>query len=81
MRGGNKCLLGILNKNGVNWVVFHCVIHQQAIFSKEIGMNSTMNIAVKIINKIRCGDNALTHRKFKFRIWRLTALHRSSLAQ
>ena len=28
-------------------------------------MNSTMNIAVKIINKIKGGHNALKHRKFK----------------
>ena len=44
---------------------FHCVIHQKALFSKGIGMNSTMNIAVKIIIKIRVGRNALTHRKCK----------------
>ena len=46
-------LLGIFKKNEGNCPAFHCVIHQQALFSKEIGMNSTMNIAVKIINKIR----------------------------
>lgn len=28
-------------------------------------MSNTMNIAVKIINKIRGGHNSLTHRKFK----------------
>ena len=53
MRVRNEGLLGILKKNEVNYPAFHCVIHQQALFSKEIGMNSTMNIAVKIINKIR----------------------------
>ena len=58
MRGRKKCLLWILNKNGVNCSAFHCVIHQQALFSKEIGMDS---IAVKIINKIRGGHNALIH--------------------
>ena len=69
MKGRNNCLLGILNKNGVNCLAFHCVIHQQALFSKEIGMNRTMNIAVKIINKIRGGRNALTHREFKDLHW------------
>ena len=63
--GRSKSLLWILNKNGVNSPAFHCVIHQQALFSKEIGMNDTINIAVKIINKIWGGHNALTHRKFK----------------
>ena len=48
-----------------NCPAFHCIIHQQALFSKEIAMNSTMNIAVKIMNKVRGGHNALTHRKFK----------------
>ena len=59
MRGRNKGLLGI------NCPPFHCVIHQQALFSNEIGMNSTMNISAKIINKIGGGYNALTYRKFK----------------
>ena len=49
----------------INCPAVHCLIHQQALFSKRIGMNSTMNIAVKIINKIRGAHNALTHRKFK----------------
>ena len=44
-------------------------------------MNRTMNIAVKIINKIRGHYNALTHSKFKFRMCRHTALHGSSLTQ
>ena len=61
----DKGLLGILNKNEVNYPAFHCVIHQQTLFSEQIGMNSTINIVVKIINKIRGGHNALMHRKFK----------------
>lgn len=65
MRGIHKGLLGILKKNGINCPAFHCVIHQQALFSKELSMTNAMNIAVQIINKIRGGHNALTHRKFK----------------
>lgn len=65
MRGKHKGLLGILKKNGINCPAFHCVIHQEALFSKELSMTTTMNIAVKIINKIRGGHNSLTHRKFK----------------
>ena len=38
MRSGNRGLLGILNKNGVNCPALHRVIHKQALFSKEIGM-------------------------------------------
>ena len=45
MRGRNKGLLEILNKNAVNCLAFHCGIHQQALVSKEIAMNSIMNIA------------------------------------
>ena len=48
----SNCLDGAKVIRGSN-SAFHCVIHQQAVFSKEIGMNSTMNMAVKIINKIR----------------------------
>ena len=65
MRSKNKALLGILNKNRFNCPTFLCVSHHQAIFSKEIGMHSVLYIAVKIINKIRWGHKALTHRKFK----------------
>ena len=58
-------LLGIFNKKGHNCSPFHCATQQQALFSKEIGLNSTLDIAGKIINKITGGHNALTHRKFK----------------
>ena len=64
MSDRNNGLLGILNKNGVNCPAFHWVIHQQTLLSKEIGMNSTMNIAVKIINKIRGGHNSITYKNF-----------------
>lgn len=65
MRGKTKGLLGLLKKNNINCLAFHCVIHQQALFCKSLSMSNTMNIAVKIINKIRGGHNSLTHRKFK----------------
>ena len=56
----DKNKLGILNKNGVN-----CVIYQQSLFPKQIGMNSIINIPPKIITKIKGGYNALTYRKFQ----------------
>lgn len=65
MVGKNKGLVGILNKNGINVPSFHCIIHQQALFSKELRMNCAMEMAVKIINRIKGGHNALTHRIFK----------------
>ena len=55
----------ILNKNRVNCPAFRSVIHQPTHFSKEIRINSTINIAVNIINKIRGDHNALRHGKFK----------------
>ena len=39
----------LLNKNGVNYPAFHCAIHQQALFFKEMEMNSTMSIVVIIL--------------------------------
>ena len=53
MRGRNKGLLRILNKIGVN-----C-----PLFSKQIEINSTTNIAVKIVNKLRACRDALTLKK------------------
>ncbi|XP_046808387.1 SCAN domain-containing protein 3-like [Lucilia cuprina] len=59
MRGKNKGLLGILNKNGINCPAFHCVIHQQALFSKELEIRTTYNCEVAfssmklILSKLR----------------------------
>lgn len=64
MVGKKEGFVGQLMKNNVNVPCFHCIIHQQALFSKAIGMMQAMKVAVKIINKIRGGHNSLRHRKF-----------------
>lgn len=55
MTGRNQGLIGWLIKNNIKIPSFHCIIHQQSLFSKELNMSHTMEIAVKIINKIK-GD-------------------------
>ncbi|XP_055692067.1 SCAN domain-containing protein 3-like [Lutzomyia longipalpis] len=42
-----------------------CVIHSQVLSSRKIGLKSSMDAATKVINCIRGGHNALTHRRFK----------------
>ena len=54
-----------IRENGVNCPAFHCVLQQHSLFSKEIRMNSIMNIVVRIMNKIRCSHNALKHKNSK----------------
>lgn len=65
LRGKKNGLLRIPQRNGVNCPAFHCIIHQQALFSKEVGRQGTVNAALKIINRLKRGHKALTHRKFK----------------
>lgn len=64
MVGKNTGLIGNIKKSGMAMQNFHCIIHQAALASKFITQDSTMKAAEHIINKIRGGHNALTHRKF-----------------
>lgn len=65
MTGKNKGFVGFLLKNGVKVPSFHCSIHQHALLGKELNLTNAMKTAILIINKIKGGHNALTHRKFK----------------
>lgn len=57
--------IGQLLKNGIDVNSYHCAIHQQNLACKTLQCKETMDSVVKIVNKIRGGHNALTHRKFK----------------
>lgn len=63
MIGRKIGFVGNLIKAGIQVPTFHCIIHQQALFSKTLGFKEAMKTAVKIINRLRGGHNALTHRK------------------
>lgn len=63
MVGRKNGFVGHLIKAGIEVPTFHCIIHQQALFSKTLGLMEAMKTAVKIINRLRGGHNALTHRK------------------
>lgn len=65
MAGRNEGFAGHLLQHNFNIYLFHCIIHQQALFTNNLNMSETMEIVTKIINKIRGGNNALNHRKFK----------------
>lgn len=64
MTGKKEGFVGHLIRNNINVPCFHCIIHQQALFSKALGMMQSMTVAVKVINKIRGGHNSLKHRQF-----------------
>lgn len=61
--GRKQGFVGRLLKAGINIPTFHCIIHQQALFAKSLGFADTMKTAIKIINRLRGGHNALMHRK------------------
>lgn len=63
MVGHKQGFVGHLIKAGITVPTFHCIIHQQALFAKSIGLADVMKTAVKIINRLKGGHNALTHRK------------------
>ena len=59
-------LVLLRQKTGVNFLVYHCIIHQQALCSKlRRGdyMNFVMVTVTKVINRIR--NSSLQHRLFK----------------
>lgn len=65
MTGKKNGFIGYLRQNNIIVPSFHCIIHQQALCAKAVNIKETMDIVIKIINKIRGGHNALNHRRFK----------------
>lgn len=69
MTGEKKGLVGHLKKLLENMELsevvkyFHCIIHQQVLWSKVVNMEHVMNVVVHTINKIK--SSALKHRKFR----------------
>jgi len=51
---------GRYKKNEFSCPFIRCVIHQEALFAKELKMVNVMSTCVKIINKITGGHNSLT---------------------
>lgn len=79
MVGKKIGLAGQLSMNNIKVPAFHCCIHQQVLFSKELGCVQAMETAIKIINKIKGGHNALSHRKFKTFLEEIDAEHKDLL--
>jgi len=68
MSGINKRLIGRINAKMVEEryeapMIFHCIIHQEALFCKVLAWKDVMNIIVLTVNYIR--KNALAHCEFK----------------
>ena len=68
MSGINKGLIGRINTKMVEErheapMIFHCIIHQEALCCKILAWKDVMNIVVSTVNYIR--KNALAHRQFK----------------
>lgn len=56
---------GILKSNGIVVLMFHCIIHQNALAYKAGIIQDCMAVAIKIVNKIKGGHKAINHRLFK----------------
>ncbi|GLV33430.1 hypothetical protein CBL_20169 [Carabus blaptoides fortunei] len=65
MTGKNIGLAGILQKEGINFRMLHCIVHQEALCGLSLKLRDVMDKVCKITNLIRGGNRSLTHRKFK----------------
>lgn len=68
MRGENIGFVGRVNKllklkNIEPPINIHCIIHQQALCGKIIGLEHVMSVVTKAVNFIR--SHGLTHRQFQ----------------
>lgn len=79
MVGMKNGFAGILKSNGISVPMFHCIIHQHALASKSGIIKDCMEVAIKIINKIKGGHNALNHRLFKTFLLEFGSDHRDLL--
>lgn len=65
MTGKNIGLAGLLQKEGTNCRMLHCIVHQEALCGLSLKLKNVMEKVCKITNLIRGGNRSLTHRKFK----------------
>ena len=65
MTGKHIGLAGLIQKDGVNCQMFHCIVHQESLCGKSMQLKDIMDKVVKITNLIRDGNQSLTHRKLK----------------
>lgn len=53
MRGKNYGFIALCKNNDFpNFILFHCVIHQQALCGKILNISGLMDTAFKIVNLI-----------------------------
>ena len=64
MTGQGIGFAGILKNHGVNCLMFHCIIHQEALCAKSLQMSDVMITVTNIVNIIRGENKAKRHRKF-----------------
>lgn len=65
MKGQHKGLRGRLIAELPHLQHCHCFLHEQVLCAKNLPCKETLNKVVQLINKLRGGNNAQTHRKLK----------------
>ena len=68
MKSIKKGLVGqmkqMCNEENISQPIFlHCIIHQQALCAKYVGISSVLNPVVKMVNFVR--SHGLNHRQFR----------------
>jgi hypothetical protein len=64
MVGEQKGYSRLLRKSGIKCLIFHFIIHQEALCGKSVQQSNCMKVTVKITNLIRGGNRSLSHCKF-----------------
>ncbi|XP_077677617.1 general transcription factor II-I repeat domain-containing protein 2A-like [Eretmochelys imbricata] len=65
MMGSTNGFIALCKKNEFfpNFMSYHCIIHQEALYVKVLSFQHVMNVVIKIINSIR--EKPLQHQLFK----------------
>uniref|UniRef100_H3AZ56 HAT C-terminal dimerisation domain-containing protein n=1 Tax=Latimeria chalumnae TaxID=7897 RepID=H3AZ56_LATCH len=64
MCGHSDGFIDLYKRSGVDFVSFHCIIHQESLCRKILVLKEVMDTVVKITNLIRSNSRSLSHRTF-----------------
>lgn len=64
MTGVKIGLNGQFKKRGFKFPMMRCIIHQEALYGRDIKLSSAMKKVTQLINSIKGGNKFLSHRKF-----------------
>ncbi|CAH2326306.1 general transcription factor II-I repeat domain-containing 2-like [Pelobates cultripes] len=71
----NLCLSTLLKRDGIECMMLHCIVHEEALIGTLLKMTDVMEIVIRITNLISDKKCALTRRRFKAYLEELEAAY------